>query len=234
MHGSRPNPVVTIERFGAEREPVVVIDGFSGRIGELSALGRAASYQEEPMYPGLRSPADRGYLDPLLDTLEEIARRVFGITAIAVTACDFSIVSRAPETLIPAQRIPHHDHTGPDLIALLHYTQGAETGGTAFYRQRRTGFETIRPERVAIYDDALMDDEAQFGPPAPGYFAGDDERYQCIGRIDARPDRAILYRGRTLHSGIIPQAPHPADATANGRLTINTFLTGESERQVQR
>ena len=228
MHGSRPNPVVTIERFGAEREPIVVIDDFSGRIEELSALARAASYREEPMYPGLRTPADPGYLDPMLEILDEVSRRVFGLPAAKVAACDYSIVSRAPDALMPAQRIPHHDHTGPEVIALLHYMQGPETGGTAFYRQRRTGFETIRPERVTIYRDALMADEAEFGPPAPGYFSGDNERYDCIGAVDARPDRAVLYRGRTLHSGIIPQAPDPALAPATGRLTINTFLVGSA------
>ena len=228
MQVSRSNPVVTMERFGMEREPVVVIDGFSGRVGELSIAGRTADYRDEPMYPGVRSPADRSYLDPMLGVLDEISRRVFGIAGFTVEACDYSIVSRAPETLMPAQRIPHHDHTGPEVIALLHYTQGQETGGTAFYRQRRTGFETIQPERVQIYRDALMADEAEFGPPPPGYFAGDSERYECIGKIDARPDRAVLYRGWTLHSGVIPQMPDPAIATASGRLTINTFLVGES------
>ena len=226
MHGRPPHSLITIERFGTEREPVVVMDDFSARIKELTALARAATYREEAMYPGLRSPADRTYLQPMLATLREVARRVFGVSDITVAECDFSIVSRAPESLIPAQRIPHHDHTGADVIALLHYMQGAETGGTAFYRQRRTGFETVRPERVLIYRDALMADEAEFGPPAPGYFAGDSERYDCIGAIDARPDRAILYRGRTLHSGVIPQPPDPACATASGRLTINTFLVG--------
>ena len=49
-----------------------------------------------------------------------------------------------------------------------------------------------------------------------------------IGEIEARPDRMVIYRGRTLHSGIIhSDLPLVADPK-RGRLTVNTFVIGVS------
>jgi hypothetical protein len=222
-----PSPVVTIERIGAEREPVIVIDGFSGRIAELAALGRAALYEPQSMYPGMRSPADPAYLAPMQALLHQMFSRVFGLGKVKVEGCDYSVVSLAPGALSSAQSIPHYDDAGPGVLALLHYTQGPETGGTAFYRHRRTGFESLRPERLAAYAKALADDEREYGPVAAGYIGASTERFERIAVFEARPDRAILYRGRTLHSGMIPQAPDPASALADGRLTINTFFAAD-------
>lgn len=220
-------PSVTMVRIGAEREPVVVIDGFSSRIAALAETGRGAAYAPQPIYPGLRSPADPAYLTPMQPTLDAVLRRVFGLPAVRIEACDYSIVSLAPASLQAAQSIPHYDDPGPGVVALLHYTQGAETGGTAFYRHRRSGFESMRPERLTAYAEALAADEQALGPVAAGYVAGDTARFERIALFDARPDRAILYRGRTLHSGIIPKAPDPSAAVAAGRLTINTFFVAD-------
>lgn len=224
MHGSRPAPVVTIQHIGAEREPVVVIDGFSGRIDELAALGRAADYRPQAVYPGIRGTADPAYLTPMQPLLDELLARVFALPRARIEACDYSIVSLAPAALQSAQSIPHYDDPGAGVVALLHYTQGPETGGTGFYRHRRSGFESLRPERIAEYAAALAEDDRAHGPVPAGYIGGDTERFQRIAAIEARADRAILYRGRTLHSGSIPQAPDPARAADSGRLTINTFF----------
>lgn len=229
MHATATTTPFAVERFGREREPVVVIDGFSGGIDALEAEGRAAEYAEQQMYPGLRAPADPAYLEPQLDLLMRILAEVFAIGEATVQTCHFSIVSRTPPALMAPQRIPHHDNTSPRVVALLHYTQGPETGGTAFFRQRRTGFETVTPNRLAIYKAALMADAAEHGPPPAGYIGGETECYDRIGAVEARRDRAVLYRARTLHSGLIPQAPDPARARSCGRMTINSFLVGKAQ-----
>lgn len=217
-----------IEHFGREREPIIVIDGFSGRVAELAEAGRRARYDPVVGYPGVRSPIDPAYLalgEPLLGVL--LAEH-FGLTKrFRAESCSFSLVSVPPEDLVPAQRRPHYDAAQSNLIATVHYTQDATTGGTAFYRHRRTGFETIMPDRVAAYDAAVALDEAEYGPLPPAYYHGDGERYELIGEIAARPDRLVAYRGRQLHSGVIPSPPGPAMTMAEARLTINTFLIGE-------
>lgn len=217
-----------VERFGREREPVIVIDGFSGRIAELATMGRQARYAPVTGYPGVRSALDPAYLalgEPLLGRL--IGEHFGLVKRFRAESCSFSMVSLRPEELSPAQRRPHYDAPQANLVAMVHYTQGPEAGGTAFYRHRRTGFEAIARDRVHAFEAALREDDAEHGELPPGYHYGDSERFELIGEIEARPDRLIAYRGRQLHSGVIPAPPGGEVSLADARLTINTFLIGE-------
>lgn len=216
-----------IRYFGQEQEPVVIIDAFSGRVEELLAKARAARYEPAGAnYPGLSGLADVNYLAPQGKLLTDIAYRVFGFeTGLSCQSCYFSMVTTPRGQLSVPQRLPHNDASDANLLAGLHYLLGPETGGTAFYRHKRTGFETITPERSGPYAKALQADHAEYGDPPSDYFYASNERYDCIGEIEAKPDRFILYRGRTLHSGIIPAAlPLQADPWLS-RITINTFMT---------
>lgn len=223
-----PPATIILHRFGREREPVVQIDGFSGQAEALLAAGRAAEYRPgAAYYPGLRAPADTGYLAPRRAELAAVMDRVFGFRhGFACEAAHFSLVTLAAEALAPPQRVPHHDDTGAATVAVMHYLLGADSGGTAFYRHRRSGFETVTPEREGAYSAALAEDERAFGPAPPRYHYGTDERYELIGEIAAAPDRLILYRGRLLHSGVIPDPARLSADPARGRLTINMFLAG--------
>ncbi len=224
-----PSPApVTIHRFGREEEPVVVIDNFSGKAEELLEAGRRAPYQDGgASYPGLRSWAEPDYLDVRRDLMFQIMGQVFGFRrGISCEVSTFSLVTLAPEELSPLQCIPHYDHSSGELIAIMHYLLGPETGGTAFYRHRRTGFETITDAREPHYNAALGADQREYGMPARGYYYGDSDRYELIGEVEAQPDRLILYRGRLLHSGVIPDPAALSADPREGRLTINMFLRG--------
>lgn len=217
-----------VHQFGREREPVVQIDGFSGRVAELLAAGRAAEYRSGgASYPGIRAWAEPAYLDLRRELMFQLMSRVFGFRhGIRCEASTFSLVTLPKAELSPLQRIPHYDHAGGEIVAVMHYLLGAESGGTAFYRHRRTGFETIGPAREAAYNAGLAADEREFGMPPPRYHYGDTDRYEMIGEIAAAPDRLILYRGRLLHSGVIPDPGKLTGDPATGRLTINMFLEG--------
>ena len=107
----------------------------------------------------------------------------------------YSIVTTRPAELTPIQRLPHFDGLEPERIALLHYLSGAEQGGTAFYRHRSTGYETITADRHAAYDAALHRDVARHGLPVPAYISGDTPIYERIARFAARAEpRADLSR----------------------------------------
>src|SRR5688572_30701011 len=148
-----------VQYLGREREPLVVIDDFTGRVEELARIGRSLPYEPVDGYPGIRSRISSTYLAPRSELLRWILATHFDLPAGAkVESCSFSIVSKRPEELTGGQRRPHHDSAEANLIALLHFTGDAATGGTAFYRHRRTGFETIRPERVTEYKAALAED----------------------------------------------------------------------------
>lgn len=224
---AQPAPDVVIHRFGQEGEPVVQIDGFSGIVPELLAAGRAADYRPGGVsYPGIRAWADPSYLDRRRDLMFAIMQRVFGFRSVSCRLSTYSLVTMAEEALSPLQRLPHYDHAGPEIVAVMHYLLGAERGGTAFYRHRRTGFEIITPEREAAYRAAQAEDEREYGPPPVRYHHGDSQRYEMIGEVAAEPDRLILYRGRLLHSGVIPDATALSEDPAKGRLTINMFFEG--------
>lgn len=207
---------------------MVVIDDFSGIPGELLAAGRAAQYKPGgAAYPGIRAWAEPAYLDRRRNLMFRIMREVFGFTrGIRMEVSTFSQVTLAEHELSPLQRIPHYDHSGGELIAVMHYLLGPETGGTAFYRHRRTGFETITDAREQAYNAALAEDEREYGMPAQAYHYGDNDRYELIGEVEAKPDRLVLYRGRQLHSGVIPDPEALSDDPGTGRLTINMFLRG--------
>jgi hypothetical protein len=218
---------VTVHQFGREREPVVVIDGFSGIAGELLAAGRAAEYQPGgAAYPGIRAWAEPAYLDRRRDLMFAIMQRVFGFTQVACEVSTFSLVTLAEAELSPVQRRPHYDAASGDLVAVMHYLLDTESGGTAFYRHRRTGFEAITATRETAYHAAVAEDDREYGAPPPRYHHGDSDRYEMIGEVAARPDRLVLYRGRQLHSGVIPDPTALSADPARGRLTINMFLRG--------
>lgn len=223
-----PDATVTVERLGREGEPLVIIDNFTGQPERLRAMGIAAQYHPAGVdYPGRRALADPTYLDLRRELMMQIMARVFGLSrSIQCEIAAFSLVTLPPEQLTLRQRIPHHDHSDAGRIAVMHYLDGPDSGGTAFFRHRRTGFEAITPEREAAYAAALADDEREYGPPPLGYPSGDSPAFEQIGAVEARVDRLALYRGRQLHSGIIPDATKLSDDPATGRLTINMFLFG--------
>lgn len=214
--------------MGREGEPLVIIDGFSGMAAELLEAGYRATYQQAgASYPGIRSWADPSYLDRRRDLMMQIMQRVFGFTlGVRLDASTFSLVTLGEAELHPLQRIPHYDHAGGEVIAVMHYLLGPETGGTAFYRHRRTGFETVTSSREEAYYAALAEDERQHGMPPARFCHGNTDWFELIDEVAAVPDRLVLYRGRQLHSGVIPDPSVLSPDPRKGRLTINMFLIG--------
>ena len=225
---SLPQPRVELRRIGREGQPLVVIDGFSGQPERLLEAARQAEYQPGgASYPGIRAWCEPSYLDLRRDLMMQVMQRVFGIRrGISCDVSTFSLVTTPPGDLQPLQRIPHYDNADAELIAVMHYLQGPESGGTAFYRHNRTGFETVTPERERAYNIGLAEDERAYGMPDAAYWHGDGDRFAMIEEVEARPDRMILYRGRALHSGVIPAAASLSADPREGRVTINMFLRG--------
>jgi hypothetical protein len=99
-----------------------------------------------------------------------------------------------------------------------------EQGGTAFYRQRATGFESVDAARLDRFRTELERDVQAHGMPDAEYIAGDTPLYECIAVQPARFNRALIYAGNTLHCAYLPpEVVLNADPLA-GRLTLNLFL----------
>jgi len=221
-----PSADIRICRHGREEQPTIVIDDMLTEPEQWRALARRVRYgQFGPFYPGLRSFVPQGAAIAMRNELEGVLAETFELDPVPpVFECYFSIVTTPPEELTPIQRLPHVDGVEADRIAILIYLSGATMGGTAFYRQRATGFETLDEERYPLFDAALRAGIAEHGVPSPAYISGDTILYEKIASYEARPNRGIIYRSRALHCAEIPAGnPLPANPV-EGRLTINSFL----------
>ncbi len=222
-------PTIRIERIGNEQQPVIVIDDFVDAPERLRAAAEASDYQMMGRhYPGLRAEVAADEVEAFLSPIQALIAETFGFGGpTRVISAGYSIVTTQPADLTPIQRLPHFDGLEGERVALLHYLNGQAQGGTAFYRHRGTGFETISAERHAAYDAALHREVAQHGLPGPAYISGDTPLYERIARFEAKPNRALIYRGHLLHCADLPDdldfTPDPKTA----RLTVNTFLWGD-------
>jgi hypothetical protein len=223
-----PDRRMEIVSQGAEQQPVIVIDDVLAEPEAWRALaGRLEYGRIGPHYPGLRAPVPPGAAEAMRGELEGVLASTFDLDPVPpVFECYFSLVTTAPEALAPIQRLPHVDGLEQARIAILIFLSGTEMGGTAFYRQRATGFETLDAERFPRFEAALRADVAEHGLPPAGYISGDTPLYERIASYEARPNRALIYRSRALHCAeIAPGAALTASAT-DGRLTVNSFLFG--------
>lgn len=223
----RPHSVF---HFGQEKQPIVLFDDFAPSPEDLIEDASMLSYDRiGEHYPGLRALLHPRMKERFLDRVMPIAQAVFGVDPVPslVEAC-YSIVTTRPAELTPTQRLPHFDSTDPNRLALLHYLSPGEQGGTAFYRHRATGFESVSEERLARYAAAIDGEIAEQGLPGADYIRGSTAQFVQIHHVEARFNRAVLYRGNTIHCADIPSGMAlPADPH-HGRLTINTFLYCET------
>lgn len=215
-----------IEYAGKSKEPIVIIDGFHPDMLQLLKLAQSASFSElSPFYPGVQAIADPSHLQSVSDVLTTIFKDVFQISAgVSLVQCAYSLVTKTDDELAPIQRLPHVDTTDPGRIALLHYLSGEELGGTGFYRHRQTGYEVLSEDNYALYK-ANIEKE---GLPKHGYMRGSDDQFEMISKVNAFPNRAIMYRSALLHSGLIPENANLSNDPQQGRLTLNSFFQSKS------
>jgi hypothetical protein len=210
---------------GREGETVVVIDGFAEDYLALREAAAAAQFgPARHLYPGLRAPLPPGYLDlqgPLIR--QAVAAHLQPCARIETIDASFSLVTTPPADLHPRQRVPHADAFARERIALVHFLSD-DPAGTAFYRHRLSGFETINDTRAPSFFAAL---EAQLSMPPDGYIAGDSELFEQLLVVPAKRNRAIVYRSWLLHSGAIPEDANLSPDPLSGRLTVTGFFTVE-------
>ena len=159
--------------------------------------------------------------------LAPLIAEVFGVHDCRVVDALYSLVTTPPDELTPIQRLPHFDGVEPERLALLHFLGGAQGSGTAFYRHRATGFETVTAARLADYERTLENEVHGHGVPDAAYIAGDTDIFEEIGLFEGRYNRALLYPSNALHCARIPTDLNLSGDPATGRLTVNTFLMGQ-------
>lgn len=219
---------VKLRQIGAEKEPVVLIDEVM-RHPQMLVDYAAREVSFAPVwgplggYPGVRAAAPLNYVETVVRALSPTIERAFGLEKVmlARAECSFSLVTLSPDQLAPLQRIPHADTTDPLQFAILHYLCGEAFGGTAFYRHRATGFETLTPERGPLYEEIRR---TELEDTAAAYITGDSRHYEQVAAVDAAFNRLVIYRSRLFHSGQIGSPERLSRDPRKGRLTANVFL----------
>jgi hypothetical protein len=219
-------------RVGTSRLPVVVVDNTFGDVSQVVEIAaRMAPFPRVAggYYPGLRrvigkaDTAAYAYVERLLESSGPFVGGAFDVDSFELLEASFSMVTDEPAALRPPQRAPHFDSTDPNYVAVLHYLTVPGESGTAFFRHRSTGIEQVTEANVARFVTSAQA-EARLQPADAGYVQGSDAHYEMIERVEAAPDRLLIYRGSMLHSGIIPPDMNRSADPRQGRLTANIFI----------
>jgi hypothetical protein len=222
------NPAARIDilRQGLEAQPVIVLDDMLSQPDLWRHVAARAVFGAiRPFHPGVSAVVPMRLAGQLRDELAPLIAPAFGLDPVPPASIGFlSLVTTPPARLTRVQRLPHVDGLERERIAILVYLGGAEKGGTAFFRQRSTGFETVDQERLPAFEAALEAGLAEHGEPPPGYLDGDNPLYERIACFEARPNRGLVYRGHSLHSAAIVAGAELPEDGAKGRLTLNVLL----------
>ena len=216
-----------IDHIGSSLAPILVIENvWPDPQALIDAAAAKHDYSLRSFYyPGVRSSAPPEYAYALVAELEALIRDTFQLSdKLSITDCTFSMVATPASKLVPFQRVPHFDSTDPNRFALLHYLCGPEHGGTSFYRHRSTGIEEVTEENQSMYTKSVNDEVKTAGMPPPRFIDGDTTLFERIARYECKLNRALVYRGRLLHSVNFPETETPDTNPKSGRLTVNTFL----------
>lgn len=219
-------PELTLHHVGEERSPVLVIDNFFAQPELLVDEAAALSWgRYGPHYPGLRAPVPPATLTRFLPAVVRPMASAFSLTAAPqLIEAYYSLVTTAPADLAPIQRLPHFDGVERERLAVLHFLSRDEGTGTAFYRHRATGFESVDATRFDTYRTRLEREIAEGGMPPAAYIAGSGAQFEQIACFEGRFNRALVYRGHALHCAFLPEATILSADPRSGRLTVNTFL----------
>ncbi len=219
---------IDVHRLGHMREPLLVVDNFLDDPHGLVAAAVSStgwSTMKPGGYPGRRAPLPGPYVRAVLRRLDGPIQRTLFKRPMRLDRfdCAFSMVTRSADDLTVLQRLPHIDIANDSRVAILHYLCGPPFGGTAFYRQKRTGLEQVRAEDRARYLEARIEDLA--GLRSEDHYPGaHTSGYERTGFAEARFNRLIVYRSFVLHSGMIEQTDLLSEDPARGRLTATFFV----------
>lgn len=215
-------------RVGNDQQELVRVDNYMQGVDQLrhDAISRNNFAVADSFYPGIRMDIADAYIIELVRNFHSIIGDFFklDLRKIRKATAKYSIVTTSPENLKLMQCIPHFDAPTRNSLAVIHYLCDAPDSGTSLYRHRETGYEYIDQLRRDKYIQSL---EQQFGHASQhpsGYIYGSNEAYEEIASYKTVYNRLIMYRGSSLHSGIIKPQYNFDPNPETGRLTVTSFI----------
>lgn len=179
-------------------------------------------------YPGLELWLAEGAMARFGDYFAEHVRGRMGARRTLSLGNRLSLVTVAPDELLPRQRLCHRDNPGIPahecmVASVIYLFHDAALGGTSFYRPRRPPDQT---EQLA--HDARVLDGAAFAQRYPelgsGYMVDSNDWFERVATVAPAWNRAVFYDGGVYHSGDLRFPARLSDDPAQGRLTMNGFM----------
>ncbi len=222
-----PDARMEMRRVGREGHPLLIIDDAISQPERLVEAAFVAPFERpaHTRYPGLNAPLPEFYGRGILNAVNPLLARGFGMPAnLRKTMFGFfALATQAPEELEPIQKVPHHDSPDPFRIAMVHYLCQDVAGGTGFFRHKATGFEGVdarrRPEYVRLAAAELEEASGRL----THHVTDETPNYELIDFAELKFNRLIIYRSHVLHSGLLEGAVL-TDDPRTGRLTANSFI----------
>lgn len=227
MLSLHPDLTITRHTFGNEKAPLLVIDNVAKEADQLALFAARLRFSSNStFYPGVRAEAPKEYQEFLHLNFAEEFRNFFDLPLgdFSLSLCHYSLTTTPARQLKLLQRIPHFDSLEYSGLATVHYLFKTPLGGTAFYRHRKTGFESIDEARKLTYFNSLESENSGTNIPQFGYINGDTPLYEQIMKAEGIFNRMLVYRRNSLHSGCISEQFIPDFNPLTGRLSINTFI----------
>lgn len=215
-----------VEKIGRDGVQIVRVADFFKQPGLVFEGAVTHQYARiNPHYPGVRAEVEPELLQRLCQAVSElVAEQTQSPTKTWIGQAWYSMVTVPKEQLTPIQRLPHFDGFDENQLAVMIYLNHTGHGGTAFYRQKTTGFERVTEARFPDYKADLENSVRTKGLPPAKYITDGAPHFEQTADLGATHNSLILYPGTALHSGLIENdAPLSSDPKL-GRLTINGFF----------
>lgn len=209
----------------------VIVDDFLLDPTELidHAASQHAQFKDDPRnaYPGPELPLGGAIGARLRDAFLQHARSPLKARRVERMMSRLSLVTRRPDEVVPAQRLPHRDVDGlPNgegaAAMVLYLFHDERLGGTSFFKP------TVPVDEImALLAELRRRELAGEAAPAdiPATFAiASNSYFDKVLTVAPRYNRAIFYSGRLFHSGDLHAPELMVDDPRTGRLTVNAFF----------
>lgn len=179
-------------------------------------------------YPGLELWLAEGAEAQLADFFAQHVRSRLGARRTLQLSGRLSLVTLAPQTLLPRQRLCHRDNPGvpPDqcmVAAVIYLFRDPALGGTSFFRPRRPSQQMQQLAQDARELDATTF-EQRYPELGSGYMVDGNTWFEHVATVEPAWNRAVFYAGGLYHSGDIRAPQRMVADPARGRLTMNAFM----------
>jgi len=226
MFEINPNAKISFSRVGLEEHPLLVIDDLFQIPEKLVEFAKNAEWKapKRGLYPGIIAEPPQQYLHEIAVNLKREMCAAFNFPSeLGLSATGFfALTTHSLDDFDPWQRIPHFDQTDEDSIAMVHYLNTNQTGGTGFFRHTPSGFESVSENRHKEYVDDIEKWFAEGHDQLVEYAGPKTPNFEMIHIVPFKFNRALIYPSYVLHCALY-DGTHVDANPETGRLTLNSF-----------